>query len=60
MQHGSLQKSRKARFSVVDFCRELQATDKDKFRPTLYTGLARAKAFGCGLLMVKRTTMKRN
>jgi len=32
----------------------MQANDPEKFRQTLFAGLGRAKAFGCGLLMVRR------
>lgn len=48
------QKGDKSGFSAVDFTGELQITDPEKFRLTLFHGLGRSKAFGCGLLMVKR------
>lgn len=48
------QKGDKSGFSAVDLTGELQITDPDKFRQTLFTGLGRSKAFGCGLLMVRR------
>ncbi|WP_066977465.1 type I-E CRISPR-associated protein Cas6/Cse3/CasE [Methylomonas lenta] len=41
-------------FSTLDFTGELQITDAEAFRQTLFTGLGRVKAFGCGLLLVKR------
>ncbi|MCQ8119042.1 type I-E CRISPR-associated protein Cas6/Cse3/CasE [Methylomonas rosea] len=47
-------KGEKAGFSSVDFTGELQITDPEKFREILFNGLGRAKAFGCGLLMVRR------
>lgn len=42
------------RFSSVDFSGELEVTDKNAFLRTLFEGLGHAKAFGCGLMMVKR------
>jgi len=47
-------KGKKAGFSSIDFTGELQITDIEKFQHTLFNGLGRSKAFGCGLLMVKR------
>lgn len=47
-------KKRQIKLSTLDFDGVLQITDPDKFRQTLFNGLGRAKAFGCGLLMVKR------
>ncbi|WNB74750.1 type I-E CRISPR-associated protein Cas6/Cse3/CasE [Methylomonas koyamae] len=47
-------KKRQIKISTLDFTGELQITDPEKFRQTLFTGLGRAKAFGCGLLMVRR------
>ncbi|WP_446809804.1 type I-E CRISPR-associated protein Cas6/Cse3/CasE [Methylomonas sp. 2BW1-5-20] len=54
LQQKTTKKGEKSGFSSVDFTGELQITDPEKFRQTLFTGLGRAKAFGCGLLMVKR------
>lgn len=48
------QKGDKSGFSSVDFTGELQITDIDKFQHALFNGLGRSKAFGCGLLMIKR------
>ena len=42
------------RFSTVDFAGELEITDATAFRKTLHEGLGHAKAFGCGLLLVRR------
>lgn len=47
-------KKRQIKISTLDFSGELQITDPEKFRQTLFHGLGRSKAFGCGLLMVKR------
>lgn len=54
LQQKAVKKGEKSGFSSVDFTGELQITDPETFRQTLFTGLGRAKAFGCGLLMVKR------
>lgn len=42
------------RFSTVDFTGELVVTDPLVFRKTLLNGIGPAKAFGCGLLLVRR------
>lgn len=54
LQQKAVKKGEKSGFTSVDFTGELQITDQEKFRQTLFTGLGRAKAFGCGLLMVQR------
>ncbi|MBM3359246.1 MAG: type I-E CRISPR-associated protein Cas6/Cse3/CasE [Betaproteobacteria bacterium] len=48
------EKAREIRFSTVDLTGELEVTDSGRFRETLLNGIGRAKAFGCGLLLVKR------
>lgn len=45
---------RDIRFSTVDFSGELLITDPKLFQQALFNGLGHAKAFGCGLLLVKR------
>jgi len=45
----------KSGFSSVDFTGELEVRDVDKFEDALFSGIGRSKAFGCGLLMVRRT-----
>ncbi|MGV8892501.1 MAG: type I-E CRISPR-associated protein Cas6/Cse3/CasE [Burkholderiaceae bacterium] len=45
---------REIRFSTVDFSGELVVTDPESFQQALFNGLGHAKAFGCGLLLVKR------
>lgn len=40
-------------FSSVDFSGELEVTDRDAFISVLQNGLGHAKAFGCGLLLVR-------
>ena len=45
---------REIRFSTVDFSGELIVTDNELFQHTLFHGIGHAKAFGCGLLLVKK------
>jgi CRISPR system Cascade subunit CasE len=47
-------KGDKSGFSAVDFSGELQITDMSKFKEALFTGIGRSKAFGCGLLLIRR------
>lgn len=42
------------RFTSIDFSGELVVTDPDKLRAALLGGIGHAKAFGCGLLLVRR------
>lgn len=42
------------RFSAVDFSGELRVTNSELFQLALLNGLGHAKAFGCGLLLVRR------
>ena len=44
---------RDIRFSTVDFSGELLVTNPQLFNLALYNGLGHAKAFGCGLLLVR-------
>ena len=48
---------RDIRFSTVDFSGELRVADPELFRHALFNGLGHAKAFGCGLLLVKRANI---
>lgn len=41
-------------YSVADFSGVLRATESEKFRQVLFSGIGHAKAFGCGLLLLKR------
>ena len=56
--HGLPEKAKKkgdkSGFSAVDFSGELQITDVEKFQQALFQGIGHAKAFGCGLLMIRR------
>lgn len=45
---------RNLRFSTVDLAGELTVTDPVAFRSALFGGVGSAKAFGCGLLLVRR------
>lgn len=42
------------RFSAVDFSGELLVTKPELFQKALFNGIGHAKAFGCGLLLVRR------
>jgi CRISPR system Cascade subunit CasE len=44
----------KRHFSSLDFHGWLEVTDVAAFRKVLFLGLGRSKAFGCGLLLVRR------
>jgi len=44
----------KSGFSSVDFTGELEVRDVDEFEDALFNGIGPAKAFGCGMLMVRR------
>ncbi|MCK5543865.1 MAG: type I-E CRISPR-associated protein Cas6/Cse3/CasE [Desulfobulbaceae bacterium] len=47
-------KGAKSGFSSIDFVGDLKVTDVKKFTKALFEGVGRAKAFGCGLMLVKR------
>jgi CRISPR system Cascade subunit CasE len=47
-------KGEKPGFSSVDFTGELEVGDPNLFIDVLYNGVGPAKAFGCGLMLVKR------
>ena len=51
-QHGG--KKGTLKFSTVDFSGVLAVTDVDLFTRALFDGIGPAKAFGCGLLLVRR------
>ena len=48
-------KGDKSGFSSIDFTGELQITDIRKFKEALFSGMGRSKAFGCGLLLIRRS-----
>ncbi|EKD50815.1 MAG: CRISPR-associated CSE3 family protein [uncultured bacterium] len=41
-------------FTTVDFTGELVVTNPELFKKTLFNGMGKAKAFGCGLMLIKR------
>lgn len=45
--------AREIRFSTVNFSGELVVDDPARFQQVLFNGLGHAKAFGCGLLLVR-------
>lgn len=55
-QHESFAKQQKrpVRYSTVDFQGILTVTDPDRFRSALFSGIGKAKAFGCGLMLIRR------
>lgn len=52
-QHAE-QPGRNLQFSTVDLAGELTVTDPVAFRSALLEGVGSAKAFGCGLLLIRR------
>jgi CRISPR system Cascade subunit CasE len=44
----------RAKMSLLDITGVLTVTDASKFHETLLHGIGHGKAFGCGLLMVRR------
>lgn len=54
-QFNSLrQKGETAGYSSVDLEGCLMVTEEDKFKSLLFHGIGKAKAFGCGLMLVRR------
>jgi CRISPR system Cascade subunit CasE len=47
-------RSQPIRFSTLDYAGLLTVRDPEAFLQTLFAGLGHAKAFGCGLLLVRR------
>lgn len=52
--HALPKKGRTAGFSSIDFEGEIEVTDLAPFVEALFTGIGPAKAFGCGLMLVRR------
>ncbi len=52
--HAMPNKGKRAGFSSIDFTGTLKVTDVEKFKKSLFDGIGRSKAFGCGVLMIKR------
>lgn len=42
------------RFSTVDFSGLLEVVDPERFAKSLINGIGKAKAFGCGLMLIRR------
>jgi CRISPR system Cascade subunit CasE len=53
-QVASESKNNLIRYSTIDFQGVLNVTDSEKFQAVLFKGIGKAKAFGCGLMLVKR------
>ena len=53
-QHLWSRRHRQIKFSSIDYEGVLTVTDPELFSHTLFAGMGRSRAFGCGLLMVKR------
>ena len=53
-QHQTRRGKRTIRFSTLDFTGLLRVTDPEAFTKALKTGIGPAKAFGCGLMLVRR------
>lgn len=55
-RHQSHKQGQKAtiRYSTLDLQGALTVTDPERFREALFNGIGPAKAFGCGLLLVRR------
>ena len=53
-QRKASKRDHNIRFSAVDFSGELLVTNPELFQPALCNGIGHAKAFGCGLLLVRR------
>ncbi len=54
-QHVLRRRGRTIRFSSLDMEGRLTVTDPERFLRTLHEGIGPEKAFGCGLLLVRRT-----
>jgi CRISPR system Cascade subunit CasE len=52
--HQFFRKGNKTNFSSLDFVGTLSVINPDLFKELLFEGLGPAKAFGCGLMLVKR------
>jgi CRISPR system Cascade subunit CasE len=55
-QHQSRAKKQKAaiRYSTLDFQGALTVTDPERFNTALLSGIGKSKAFGCGLMLVRK------
>ena len=55
-KHPLPEKKSGASFNSLDLSGELEVLDVDAFTQGLYAGIGRAKAFGCGLMMIRRVS----
>lgn len=55
-QHQSYKQSNKGaiRYSTMDMMGVLKVVDAEKFKVALHNGIGPAKAFGCGLMLIRR------
>ncbi|OMH30528.1 type I-E CRISPR-associated protein Cas6/Cse3/CasE [Motiliproteus sp. MSK22-1] len=53
-KHHLPEKNRNAGFNSLDLSGEVIVRDVDKFKELLFDGTGPAKAFGCGLMMIRR------
>lgn len=51
---GRKKGKKEIRYNTMDFRGILTVTDTDKFTKTLMQGLGKSKAFGCGLMLIRR------
>ncbi len=56
IQHRFFKRGSKSpiRYSTIDYTGILNVTEPTRFLATLYEGIGHAKAFGCGLMLVRR------
>lgn len=53
-QHQWRRKQGQIRFSSVDYEGVITVTDPERLRTALFAGVGRSRAFGCGMLLVRR------
>lgn len=53
-KHATAKRKSKPRLGILDLSGTLSVTDPDLFLPALSQGFGRAKAWGCGLMMIRR------
>lgn len=53
-QHQWRRKQGQVRFSSVDYEGVITVTDPERLRTVLFNGVGRSRAFGCGMIMVRR------
>jgi len=53
-QHKSPKRSRSIAYSTIDFSGVLTVDNPERFIESLKAGIGPAKAFGCGLMLVRR------